>query len=120
MRSKRLTQLNEMIEFVRAIHKHVEDVLILDSEALCNLLNQFQEGFPYSVGDAEFLSAEDCIPEESADGLVVGKPLGYGKKVILHGRDSRAGNLGGEVAHLVLAKAEVLLAILEKLMRSFT
>ena len=102
-----------MIEFVRAIHKQVEDVLILDAEALCNLLNQLQESIPYPVGDAEFLSAEDSIAEESADGLVVSESLGYGKKVILHGRDSRAGNLGGKVPHLVLAQAEVLLAILK-------
>ena len=102
-----------MIEFVRTIHKHVEDVFILDVEALCNLLNQLQESIPYPVGDAELLSAQDDITEESADCFVVGKSLGYGKKVILHGRDSRAGNLGGKVSHLVLAQAEVLLSLLE-------
>lgn len=102
-----------MIEFVRAIYKRIEDVFILDAEALCNLLNQLQESIPYPFGYAELLSAEDGITEETADSFIVREPLGYGEKVILHGGNGRAGNLGGEVAHLVLAQTEVLLAILK-------
>lgn len=59
------------------------------------------------------LSAEDGISKESADGLVVREPFGYGEKIILHGCNGCAGNLGGKVAHLVLAETEILLAILE-------
>ena len=72
-----------MIEFVSAIHKHVEDSFILDTEVLYNLLNQIQESIPYPICDAEFLSTH-CIVEETSYGLIVSKPFGYGKKVILH------------------------------------
>ena len=102
-----------MIEFVSAIHKHVEDSFILKTEALCNLLNQIQESIPYPIYDAEFLTTDHCIVEETTYGLVFSKPFGYGKKVILHGGNGSAGNLGGEVAHLVLTNFEVLLALLE-------
>jgi len=102
-----------MIEFVSAIHKHVEDSFILDTEALCNLPNQIQESIPYPICDAEFLPTFHRIAEETTYGLIVSEPFGYGKKIILHGGNGSAGNLGGEAAHLILAESEVLFALLE-------
>ena len=46
-------------------------------------------------------------------GLVVGEAPGRGEQVVLHGCDGGHCDLGGEVAHLVLAQPEVLLALLE-------
>ena len=69
-----------MIKFVSAIHKHFEDSFIFDTEALCNFLNQIQESIPYPICDAEFLTTDHCIVEETTYGLVFSKPLGYGKE----------------------------------------
>ena len=109
-----------MTEFVRPIQERIEDLLILDIEALCNHADHLKYHIPDSLSESELHAAFDSIIEEPAHGLIVRETLGSGEQIVLNGRDGGHGNLRGEVAHLVLAKPEVLLTLLEYVMRSFT
>ena len=102
-----------MTEFVRPIQERIEDLLILDIEALCNHADHLKYHIPDSLSKSELHAALDSIIEESAHGLVVREALGGRKQIVLHGRDGGHGNLRGEVAHLVLSESQVLLALLE-------
>ena len=102
-----------MVEFLRTIHKHLENVLVLNAEAMGYLFHQLQNGIPDSVCDTQFLPTEDYVVEKTANGFVVGEPLDEGKNVVLHGSYGRAGYLGGEIAHLILAESKILLAFFE-------
>ena len=104
---------NKMTEFVRPIHKCIEDLFILDIEALCNLSDHLKHHIPDSLGESEFHTVLDSIPEESAHGLVVRESSGGGELVVLYGCDGSHCNLRREVTHLVLPESEVLLALLE-------
>ena len=102
-----------MTEFVRPIYEHVEDLFILDVEALCNFAYELEYYIPDSLSESEFHATFGSILEESSDCLIVREPSGGGEQVVLHGGDGSHSYLRGEVAHLVLAQAEVLLALLE-------
>ena len=102
-----------MTEFVRSIQKRIEDVLILDVEALCDFADELKYYIPDSLGESEFHAAFGCILEKSPDCFIVREPSGSGEQVVLHGGDGCHGNLRREIAHLVLAQSEVLLALLE-------
>ena len=102
-----------MIEFVRAIDKHIEDMFILDAEAFRDFTDEHKHRVPDSLGESELDATKGGILEEPAHGLVVGEASGRGEQVVLHGCDSGHCDLGGEVAHLVLAQPEILLALLE-------
>jgi hypothetical protein len=60
-----------MIEFVRAVHKHVEDLIVLDVEALCDLADQFKHHVSYPLCERKLDAVSDCIVEEASEGLVV-------------------------------------------------
>ena len=109
-----------MTKFVRPIYKHVKDLFILDIEALCNLSDHYQYHVPDSLVESEFHATHGGILKQSADCLIVREASVGGEQVVLHGGDGGHCNLRGEVAHLVLAKPEVLLTLLEYVMRSFT
>lgn len=102
-----------MIEFVRPVYEHVKDLFILDVEAFRDFADEFKHRVPDSLGESEFHAAHGGVLEESAHGLVVGEAPGRGEQAVLHGRDGGHRNLRGEVAHLVLAQPEVLLALLK-------
>ena len=102
-----------MIEFVRLVEEQVEDLLVLDVEAFRDYADEFKQHTPDSLREGEFHAVHGGILEESADGLVVGEAPGGGEQVVLQGRDGGHCHLRGEVAHLVLAQPEVLLALLE-------
>ena len=63
-----------MGKFIRLIDKHVENLIILDVEALCYFSHKLQYHAPYAVCDGNLLAAGDSILEETAYGLVVGEP----------------------------------------------
>jgi len=102
-----------MTEFVRPIHKHIKDLFIFGAEAFRDFTDELKHRVPDSLGEGELDAAHGGILEEPAHGLVVGEASGGGEQVVLHGRDGGHCNLRGEVAHLVLAQPEVLLALLE-------
>ena len=102
-----------MTEFVGPIHKHIEDLFILDVEALCYLADKLKHHIPDSLSESKFHAALDSIIEESANGLVIRETSGDGEKIVLHGCDGSHGNLRGEVPHLVLSESEVLFAVLK-------
>ena len=108
-----MIDFDKMTEFVRPIHKHIEDLFILGAEAFRDFTDELKHRVPDSLGEGEFNATHGGILEESAHGLVVGEAPCRGEQVVLHGRDGGHCNLGGEVAHLVLAQPEVLLALLE-------
>ena len=102
-----------MTEFVRSIHKHVEDLFIFDIEAFCYLADNLQYHIPDSLCESKFHAAHGSIFKQSADGLVVRETSGGREQVILHGGDGGHCDLRGEVAHLVLPKSQVLLPFFE-------
>ena len=102
-----------MTEFVRPIHKRIEDLFILDIEALCYLTDHLKHYIPNSLCERKFHAALSSILEEATHGFVVREPFGGREQIVLYGRDSGHGNLRREVAHLVLPKSEVLLTLLE-------
>ena len=108
-----LLDFNKMIEFIRAIDKHIDDMFILDAEAFRDFTDELKHHVPDSLGESEFDATNGGILEESPHGLVVGEAPGRGEQVVLHGCDGGHCNLGGEVAHLVLAQPEILLVLLE-------
>ena len=61
-----------MTEFVRSIHKHVEDMFVLDVEALGDFMDDFKQRVPDSLGERGLDAADGGILEEPAHGLVVG------------------------------------------------
>ena len=108
-----MIDFNKMIEFVRAINKHIEDMFILDAEAFRDFTDELKHHVTDSLVESEFDATNGGTHEESPHDLVVGEAPGRGEQVVLHGCDGDHCNLGGEVAHLVLAQPEILLALLE-------
>ena len=102
-----------MTEFVRSIQKRIEDVLILDVEALCDFADNLQYHIPDSLSESKLHATHGSILKESANGLVVGEASCRREQIVLHGRDGSHGNLRGEVAHLVLSHPEVPLTFLK-------
>ena len=105
-----------MTDFVRPIHEHVEDLFILDVEALCDFADELKYYIPDSLSESEFHATFSSILEESPDCLIIREPSCSGEQVVLHGGDGSHSYLRGEVAHLVLAQSEILLALLEHVM----
>lgn len=102
-----------MVEFVSSVHKQIEDVVILDVEALCNLNDQLLKCFPNPLSNTQLLTLFNGILEKTTDGSVIRETLCRRQYVVLHGRYGRTGYLGREVTHLVFAKAKILLGFLE-------
>ena len=90
-----------MTEFIRPIHKHIEDLFILDVEAFCYLSDELKHHIPDSLCESKFHAAFDSVTEESANGLIIREMSGGGEEIVLHGSDGCHGNLQGEVLHLV-------------------
>ena len=87
---------------------------------LCDFQDGIQYQFPYPVRSGQLESVACGVTEESADGFVSLKPLHRAKYVVLHHRQREAGNLRREVYALTSAEVEQLLALVKKLMRSYT
>ena len=102
-----------MTEFVRPIQERIEDLLVLDIEALCDFADNLQYHIPDSLSESKLHATHSSILKESANGLVVGEASCCREQVVLHGRDGSHGNLRGEVAHLVLSQTEVSLTFLK-------
>ena len=102
-----------MVKFISSVDQQFEDVFILNAEASCYFCDQFFQSFPYSFRYTEFFAFANSIFKQATDSSIVGKPLGSGEYVVLHGSNSCACNLRGEVAHLIFAKTEILFALLE-------
>lgn len=108
-----LVRLNIMSQFIRPVDKHVEDLLVLDIEALRHLSDELNHHIPDFLCDGELDAVRHHVLEETADSLIVGESPCRRKQVVLHGCYHSHGYLRGEVAHLVLAESEILLAVLE-------
>ena len=102
-----------MLKFIRTVDKSIEDSFILNLEALGNLIDELDDHSPDTFCYGKLRGVLGGILEESADSLIGRKPSGSGQQVILHSSDGCTCNLSSEVAHLVLSKSEVRLAILE-------
>ena len=96
-----------MTEFVRPIQERIEDILVLDIEALCDFADNLQYHIPDSLSESKLHATHSSILEESANGLVVGETSCRREQIVLHGCDGSHSNLRGEVAHLVLSQSEV-------------
>lgn len=83
-----------MVEFVSPVHKQIEDVFILDVEALCDFDDKFLKSLPDSLGDTQILAVFHSVLEKSANSGIIGEAFGRGQNIILHGGYSRAGYLG--------------------------
>ena len=102
-----------MTEFVRPVHEHIKDLIILDIEAFCDFADNLKYHIPDSLSESKFHATLSSIHEESSNGFVVGEAFSSGEDVVLHGRDGGHRNLRGEVPHLVLAQSEIPLTLLE-------
>ena len=102
-----------MTDFVRPIHKRVEDFIILDIEALREITDNLEYHVPDSLSESKFHATPGSILKESAYCLVVGEASCRREQVVLHGCDGRHCNLRGEVAHLVLSQPKVSLTFLK-------
>ena len=102
-----------MTEFVRPIQERIEDLLILDIEALCDFADNLQYHIPDSLSESKLHATHGSILKESANGLVVGEASCRREQIVLHARNGSHGNLRGEVAHLVLSQTEISLTLLK-------
>jgi len=100
-----LIDFDKMTEFVRPIHKHVEDLFILGAEAFRDFTDELKHRVPDSLGEGELDAAYGGILEEPAHGLVVGEASGRGEQVVLHG--------GVGVLLVLLGETGVELALLQ-------
>ena len=102
-----------MAESVRPIQERIEDILVLDIEALCDFADNLQYHIPDSLSESKLHATHSSILKESTNGLVIGEASCRREQIVLHGRNSSHGNLRGEVAHLVLSQTEVSLTFLK-------
>jgi hypothetical protein len=77
-----------MAEFIRPIHKCIEDLFILDIEALCYLTDHLKHYIPDSLSESKFHATLSSILEEGTHGFVVREPFGGRERIVLHGRCS--------------------------------
>ena len=102
-----------MLKFIRTVDKRLEDFLILDFKALCNLVDDVNDHTPDTFRYGELSRVSCHFPEESSNGFVGGEPSCCSKYVVLHCSNCGTCNLGSEVAHLILPESEISLAVLE-------
>lgn len=102
-----------MLKFIRTVDKSLEDFLVLDLKALGNFIDYVDDHSPDTFRYGKFRRVSCHLTEESADSFIGREASGRSKYIVLHGSNSGAGNLRGEVTHLILAKSEIPFAILE-------
>ena len=109
-----------MSHFFRMIDNGIVDFFVQKAEDFCYCRHKFLKNTPYLLSNGELDCLPGYFPKKTSYCLVVAETFGHRKDVILHTTQCCGCYLRGEACALTLSEAEICLAVLKEIMRSFS